>query len=165
MHINDNDLNDFQRGTMNTNETILFLEHLNQCDYCLEQLIEQSEQETQIAAPADMKETILKRAAAPVIQFQKTAVDTTHKMRLFYEGLRTVVGVTLALVMLFGLGQADFLTSQTPKSATESVAARQKARDSFRSFSEDFTDGLCNGPQKLADYINTLSNTITNGGN
>ena len=60
MHINDNDLNDFQRGTMNTNETILFLEHLNQCDYCLEQLIEQSEQETQIAAPAYMKETILK---------------------------------------------------------------------------------------------------------
>ena len=155
----------FQNDVMNTDEMISFLEHLDQCDYCLEQLIEHSEQDTQTVAPAYMKETIMKRATAPDTRARKAAVDTTHKMRIFYEGLRTVVGVALALVMLLSLGQANFFTPQVPKSATEATAARQEARSSLRSFSNSLTDGLCSGSQKLAEYINNLSNTITNGGN
>lgn len=107
MHINNNDLEKFQNDVMNTDEMISFLEHLDQCDYCLEQLIEHSEQDTQTVAPAYMKETIMKRATAPDTRARKAAVDTTHKMRIFYEGLRTVVGVALALVMLLSLGQAN----------------------------------------------------------
>ena len=118
MHINNNDLEKFQNDVMNTDEMISFLEHLDQCDYCLEQLIEHSEQDTQTVAPAYMKETIMKRATAPDTRARKAAVDTTHKMRIFYEGLRTVVGVALALVMLLSLGQANFFTPQVPKSAT-----------------------------------------------
>lgn len=45
----------------------------------------------------------MERVTAPDIQIQKTAADATYKMRFFYEGLRTVVGVVLALVMLFSL--------------------------------------------------------------
>ena len=165
MHINNNDLEKFQNDVMNTDEMISFLEHLDQCDYCLEQLIEHSEQDTQTVAPAYMKETIMKRATAPDTRARKAAVDTTHKMRIFYEGLRTVVGVALALVMLLSLGQANFFTPQVPKSATEATAARQEARSSLRSFSNSLTDGLCSGSQKLAEYISNLSNTITNGGN
>ena len=134
MHINNNDLEKFQNDVMNTDEMISFLEHLDQCDYCLEQLIEHSEQDTQTVAPAYMKETIMKRATAPDTRARKAAVDTTHKM-------------------------------QVPKSATEATAARQEARSSLRSFSNSLTDGLCSGSQKLAEYINNLSNTITNGGN
>lgn len=52
MHINNNDLEKFQNDVMNTDEMISFLEHLDQCDYCLEQLIEHSEQDTQTVAPA-----------------------------------------------------------------------------------------------------------------
>ena len=51
MHINNNDLEKFQNDVMNTDEMISFLEHLDQCDYCLEQLIEHSEQDTQTVAP------------------------------------------------------------------------------------------------------------------
>lgn len=165
MHINNNDLEQFQSEKMSTNEMISFLEHLDQCDYCLEQLIEQTEQNAPTIAPAYMKETIMKRVTAPDTRARKAAVDTTHKMRIFYEGLRTVVGVALALVMLLSLGQANFFTPQVPKSATETTATRQEARSSLRSFSNSLTDGLCSGPQKLAEYINDLSNTITNGGN
>ena len=33
MHINSNDLNNFQNEEMNTDEIIAFLEHMNHCDY------------------------------------------------------------------------------------------------------------------------------------
>ena len=40
MHIDNNDLKKFQSDTMNTEDMIAFLEHIDQCDYCLEQLME-----------------------------------------------------------------------------------------------------------------------------
>ena len=41
MHINSNDLNNFQNEEMNTAEIIAFLEHMNHCDYCLNQLVDE----------------------------------------------------------------------------------------------------------------------------
>ena len=85
--------------------------------------------------------------------------------RLFHEGLRTVVGVVLALVMLFSLGQMDFVSPQLPQSTAESSETRREIRTSLRNFSNGITDGISDAPQKVVDYINSISNTITNGGN
>lgn len=115
MHINSNDLNNFQNEEMNTDEIIAFLEHMNHCDYCLNQLVDEYTDHAS-SAPAYLKGTIMERVTAPDIQIQKTAADATYKMRFFYEGLRTVVGVVLALVMLFSLGQMDFVSPQLPQS-------------------------------------------------
>ena len=41
MHINSNDLNNFQNEEMNTDEIIAFLEHMKHCDYCLNQLADE----------------------------------------------------------------------------------------------------------------------------
>ena len=164
MHINNNDLSTFQNEEMNTDELIAFLEHLDTCDYCLEQLMN-DQSSTSTAAPAYMKESIMNRAAAPDTQIQKTAVDTTHKMQLFYEGFRTVVGVVLALVMLFSLGQINWISPQVPQSTAKSAEARRDARASFHSISDGITDSFSDSSKKVVDYINTLSNTITNGGN
>ena len=114
MHINSNDLNNFQNEEMNTDEIIAFLEHMNHCDYCLNQLVDEYTDHAS-SAPAYLKGTIMERVTAPDIQIQKTAADATYKMRFFYEGLRTVVGVVLALVMLFSLGQMDFVSPQLPQ--------------------------------------------------
>ena len=158
MHIDNNDLKKFQNDTMNTEDMIAFLEHIDQCDYCLEQLMENEAHNTQSIAPAYMKETIMQRALAPDVQVQKATLETTHKMKLFYEGLRTVVGVALALIMLFSLGQAELFSAQT-------TAARQDAKNSFHIFSSSITDGLSDGSQKIVDCINSISSTISNGGN
>ena len=163
MHINNNDLSNFQDEEMNTDELITFLQHLDTCDYCLEQLID-AQSESPAPAPAYMKETIMKRAAAADTQVQKTAVNATHQMRIFYQGLRTVVGVVLALIMLFSLGQMDWFTPQLPQSTAGSAQARREAQTSFRNFSDNLTDGLTDGSKKVVDYINSISNTITNGG-
>ena len=101
----------------------------------------------------------MERVTAPDIQIQKTAANATYKMRFFYEGLRTVVGVVLALVMLFSLGQMDFVSPQLPQSTAES------SETSLRNFSNGITDGISDAPQKVVNYINSISNTITNGGN
>ena len=96
MHINNNDLNNFQNEEMNTDEIIAFLEHMKHCDYCLNQLADKYTDHAS-SAPAYLKETIMERVTAPDIQIQKTAANATYKMRFFYDGLRTVVGVVLAL--------------------------------------------------------------------
>ena len=108
---------------------------------------------------------IMKRATAADTQVQKTAINATHQMRIFYQGLRTVVGVVLALIMLFSLGQMDWFTPQLPQSTARSAHARREAQTSFRNFSDNLTDGFTDGSQKVVDYINSISNTITNGGN
>ena len=108
MHINSNDLNNFQNEEMNTDEIIAFLEHMKHCDYCLNQLADEYTDHAS-SAPAYLKETIMERVTAPDIQIQKTAADATYKMRFFYEGLRTVVGVVLALVMFFRSPQPNHL--------------------------------------------------------
>ena len=150
MHINSNDLNNFQNEEMNTDEIIAFLEHMKHCDYCLNQLADEYTDHA---------------SSAPDIQIQKTAANATYKMRFFYEGLRTVVGVVLALVMLFSLGQMDFVSPQLPQSTAKSSETRREIRTSLRNFSNGITDGISDAPQKVVNYINSISNTITNGGN
>jgi len=171
MHINNNDLDNFQNNKMNTDEMIAFLKHLDDCDYCLEQFMDDPANAL-TPAPVYMKETILKRAAATDIHVQKTATTATHKIQLFYEGLRTVVGVVLALIMLFCLGQANLFSIQVPQSATKTAKAaeaRRETQSSFRNFSDGITDGftdsITDGSQKIVDYINSISKTITKGGN
>lgn len=168
MHINNNDLRTFQNQEMNTDELIAFLEHLNTCDYCLEQLAD-AQSNPSNAAPAYMKEAIMKRATAPDTQMQKATINATHKMHLFYEGLQTVVGVVLALIMLFSLGQITWVTPQIPQSTAKSAEARRDTHKSIRNFSDEITDGIADGfsegSKKMVDYINFISNTITNGGN
>ena len=39
MHIPQDELQKFQDGTMNTDEMIHFLEHMEQCDFCLDELL------------------------------------------------------------------------------------------------------------------------------
>ena len=40
MHINKKDLIEFDNGNMNTQEVIEFLSHLDHCDFCLDQMME-----------------------------------------------------------------------------------------------------------------------------
>ena len=87
MHINSNDLNNFQNEEMNTDEIIAFLEHMKHCDYCLNQLADEYTDHAS-SAPAYLKETIMERVTAPDIQIQKTAADATYKMWRTIRGQR-----------------------------------------------------------------------------
>ena len=58
MHIDKNDLIEFDNSTMNTQEVIEFLSHLDHCDSCLDQMIEQ-ESHSLATAPSYLTEQIL----------------------------------------------------------------------------------------------------------
>lgn len=62
MHINKKDLIEFDNGNMNTQEVIEFLSHLDHCDFCLDQMIEQENNSTD-TAPSYLMEQILDKAA------------------------------------------------------------------------------------------------------
>ena len=41
MHISEKEKQNFRDGNMTTEDTIAFLEHLDSCDFCLEQLVQE----------------------------------------------------------------------------------------------------------------------------
>ena len=100
---------------MTTDETIMLLEHLSNCDFCLNDLISKEEQRPTVSAPAYLQEQILRKAASPEIQAQKAVKHTSYRMQMFYCGLRAATGVIVALFLLFTLGSVDFASLNPPQ--------------------------------------------------
>lgn len=85
---------------MNTDEMIHFLEHMEQCDFCLDELL-QNEDAASEYAPSYLQDEILKKAASPEVQASRKIHETAYWMKLLCAGLRTAVGMGVALIMLF----------------------------------------------------------------
>lgn len=169
MHINSNNLNDFQNDAMDTTHMIAFLEHLDQCDYCLEQLLEDAPKKEPI--PAGMKESILNRADSLEIHTEKALLEASYKVNSFYKLFRTVVvGTVLSLIMLLGLTFSspaiteEKALSQDTRQETPVENPKREARDSLHSFSSGITEGLSDGSTQVIKYINSIFSPITNGG-
>ena len=78
MHIPQDELQKFQDGTMNTDEMIHFLEHMEQCDFCLDELL-QNEDAASEYAPSYLQDEILKKAT--YIQTEQGIRDITEDDR------------------------------------------------------------------------------------
>lgn len=165
MHINNNELKDFKNDAMSTQEIIAFLQHMEQCDYCLEQMLDQQQTDLSPQAPAYLKETILNRADSLDIQVEKTALNAERKVNRYFQGLRTMVGIALALIMLFSLGESDLFTFQNREPFSQETTVQNRIQSSLSFISSGVTDGLSNGSQKFINCMNSISTTITNGGN
>ena len=72
MHIDKKDLIEFDNGNMNTQEVIEFLSHLDHCDFCLDQMMEQEDSSTD-TAPAYLMEQILDKADSGEVQLARAA--------------------------------------------------------------------------------------------
>ena len=70
MHINKKDLIEFDNGNMNTQEVIEFLSHLDHCDFCLDQMMEQENNSTD-TAPSYLMEQILDKAGSGEVPGQQ----------------------------------------------------------------------------------------------
>lgn len=169
MHIQNKTLKSFSNNdNMNTEEMISFLEHLDQCDFCLEQMLEEEIRNIESPAPDYLAEQILHRAAAPDIQVAKTVRTTSRKIQLFYYGLRTATGVIAALFLLFTIQQIDFssLPVFSLSSRQEySIETEQKLPSkAFSRFTENISTGFSQGSDAIVDYIGNFSNKFLNGG-
>ena len=113
MHIPQDELQKFQSGTMDTEEMIHFLEHMEQCDFCLDQLL-QEEETASAPAPSYLQEEIMKKASSPEVTASRKIRETAYWFRLLCAGLRTAVGMGVALIMLFSVSQSDFTFPGNP---------------------------------------------------
>lgn len=161
MHITEKEKENFQNGSMTTDETIMFLEHLSNCDFCLDELILEEEQRPTVSAPAYLQEQILRKAASPEIQAQKAVKHTSYRMQMFYCGLRTATGVIVALFLLFTIGSVDFASLNPPQSirteAREVPTSRHRG-NIISDFSRKIHKGLSDGTEQVTDYLNDIFN-------
>lgn len=169
MHIPDKTLENFSdNDKMNTDEMIAFLEHLEQCDFCLEQMIAEESKSAETSAPVYLSEQILQRAAAPDIQAVQMVKKTSRRMQLFYYGLRTATGVIAALFLLFTVQSMDFSVLRTfSYSKTQEYSAdtkRENPSANISRFTEHMNSEFSRGLNAGFNYIEDFSNKLFNGG-
>lgn len=167
MHISQEKIDKFQDDSMSTEEMIAFLEHIDQCDYCLEQILSY-EKTSDLQAPAYMKEQILTKAATPTVQAGKTMTDASYRIQLLYCGLKTAAGVLMALFLLFSISEMDFasisLDFVTQRELSEKPSESENHSEHLYHFSQEVNRGLAEGSKALTNYLNDISNKIINGG-
>ena len=164
MHIDDNTLEKFQNNQMDTNDMIAFLEHLDKCDYCMEQMLDRETTDSPIAPPDYLKDQILARSSSLDVRAEKSVSETSHRMRLFYEGLHTAGGVLAALFLLFCIGQTDFTSFGARQSSVPVQVQPLELSGHLREFSRNINEGLSNSSAAIRNYLNDISNKIAIGG-
>lgn len=163
MHIPQDELQKFQDGTMNTDEMIHFLEHMEQCDFCLDELL-QNEDATSEYAPSYLQDEILKKAASPEIQASRKIHETAYWMKLLCTGLRTAVGMGVALIMLFSVSQTDFTSLHTSSETKARISSSFDIGFNLNQLSRKVGSQLSENSQNISDNLSDLTNKIINGG-
>lgn len=167
MHISKDSLDSYQNQTMDTEQMIQFLEHIDQCDFCLEQFMEQKT----VPVPAYLKEQVLTRATSPEVKTARALSAASRKMQLLYCALRTATGIVTALFLLFCVNQIDFSSFQMPAFAqveVKSIPAPEpyEARSqNLYKFSRELGMRISEHSRNFTDYLQDFSNKIINGGN
>lgn len=163
MHIPQDEFQKFQDGTMNTDEMIRFLEHMNQCDFCLDELL-QNEDAASEYAPSYLQDEILKKAASPEVQASRKIHEIAYWMKLLCAGLRTAVGMGVALIMLFSVSQTDFTALHPSPETKVKISSSLDIGSGLNQLSREVGSQLSEHSQKISNNLNDLTNKIINGG-
>ena len=170
MHIQKKSIEIFEQNEkMSASEMIDFLEHLEQCDFCLEQMLKEEENSSPaITAPAYPSEEILEKAASFDVQTPKIIRTASRRTELFHYRLRTAAGVAAALVLLFLSGHVDFTPPRpVPAEQTADFSSGKQAWErgsGLAHFSRAIGSGISSGSDKLSDYLRSFPNKIFKGG-
>ena len=163
MHIDKNDLIEFDNGTMNEQELIEFLSHLNHCDSCLDQMIEQ-ENHSPVTAPSYLAEQIMDKAISSEVQFARAANKVSRKVQFLRYGLQTAAGVAAALLLLFSIPDIDFSELRSNYSSVQSDRTVPEHNSQLYDFYRGINQSICDGTSSLVQYISDFSSKIMNGG-
>ena len=163
MHIDKNDLIEFDNGTMNEQELIEFLSHLDHCDSYLDQMIEQ-ENHSPVTVPSYLAEQIMDKAISSEVQFARAANKVSRKVQFLRYGLQTAAGVAAALLLLFSIPDIDFSELRSNCSSVQSERTVQEHSSQLYDFSRGINQSICDGTSSLVQYISDFSSKIMNGG-
>ena len=163
MHIDKNDLIEFDNGTMNEQALIEFLSHLDHCDSCLDQMIEQ-ENHSPVTAPSYLAKQIMDKAISSEVQFARAANKVSRKVQFLRYGLQTAAGVAAALLLLFSIPDIDFSELRSNYSSVQSERTVPEHNSQLYDFSRGINQSICDGTSSLVQYISDFSSKIMNGG-
>ena len=164
MHIDKNDLIEFDNGTTSTQQIIELLSHLDHCDSCLDQMIEQ-ESRSPVTAPSYLTEHIMNKAASSEVQFARAANKASRKVQFLRYSLQTAAGVAAALLLLFSIPSVDFSELRSNHYTTQSERTEtERSGSQLYDFSRGVNQSICDGTSSLAQYIGDFSSKIMNGG-
>ncbi|MDY5021089.1 MAG: hypothetical protein SPE99_01670 [Blautia sp.] len=146
MHISQDEKEAFRTDNMPLQNTISFLEHLEQCPYCMEQFLQnQAAEET--PAPAYLRQQILEKSASPGIRMKRTAYHVSKRMQIALCGIQTAAGVFMALFLLFAMGHTDM----------DTLSQKQiQKQQHFSSISRQLNQEFQKKTQEITNYINQL---------
>ena len=163
MHIDKNDLIEFDNGTMNEQELIEFLSHLDPCDSCLDQMIEQEDSSTD-TAPAYLMEQILDKADSGEVQLARAANNASRKMQLLHYSLQTAAGVIVALLLLFSIPNLDFTSLHQDTSSQINKTLPEHEDSRLYQFTRELGQNIGDGTSSFIKYISDFSSKLMNGG-
>lgn len=164
MHIDKNDLIEFDNGTMSTQQIIELLSHLDHCDSCLDQMIEQ-ESHNSVTVPSYLTEQIMNKTASSEVQFARAANKASRKVQLLRYSLQTAAGVAAALLLLFSIPSVDFSELRANHYSTQTErTVPERGGSQLYDFSRGINQSICDGTSFLAQYISDFSSKIMNGG-
>lgn len=163
MHINKKDLIEFDNGNMNTQKVIEFLSHLDHCDFCLDQMMEQENNSTD-TAPAYLMEQILDKADSGEVQLARAANKASRKIQLLHYSLQTAAGVMVALLLLFSIPNPDFtsLHQDTPSQTNRILPEHENGR--LYQFTRELGQNIGDGTGSFIKYVSDFSSKLMNGG-
>ena len=148
MHINKKDLIEFDNGNMNTQEVIEFLSHLDHCDFCLDQMMEQ----------------ILDKADSGEVQLARAANKASRKIQLLHYSLQTAAGVMVALLLLFSIPNLDFTSLHQDTSSQTDRILPEHENGRLYQFTRELGQNIGDGTSSLIKYISDFSGKLMNGG-
>lgn len=151
MHIKEKTLQNFLNGTLNADELLQVLEHLDTCEYCRETLAALEKSTPMVQAPAYLKEQIKDRVHRPDIQAAVQVKETTKQLQLLYYSLKTAAGVIGALLILLAVSRFDLIPSISREESpgiTSQMPGRIQEKGS-----------------QMSDWLQDITNKIINGGN
>ena len=163
MHINKKDLIEFDNGNMNTQEVIEFLSHLDHCDFCLDQMMEQENNSTD-TAPSYLMEQILDKADSGEVQLARAANQASRKIRLLHYSLQPAAGVIVALLLLFSIPTLDFpsLPQDTSSQIDQTLPEHEDSR--LYQFTRELGQNIGDGTSSFIKSISDFSSKLLNGG-
>lgn len=163
MHIDKNDLIEFDNGNMNTQEIIEFLSHLEHCDFCLDQMITQ-ENNNPAVAPSYLVEQILNKADSGEVQLARVANKASRKMQLLHYSLQTATGVVVALLLLFGIPNIDLTSLHQDNSTQTERTVPEHGSNRLYQFTRDLGQNIGDGTSSFIKYVSDFSSKLMNGG-
>ena len=152
MHINKKDLIEFDNGNMNTQEVIEFLSHLDHCDFCLNQMMEQENNSTD-TAPSYLMEQILGKAN-----------KASRKIQLLHYSLQTAAGVMVALLLLFSIPNLDFTSLHQDTSSQTDRILPEHENGRLYQFTRELGQNIGDGTSSFIKYVSDFSSKLMNGG-